>query len=154
MKWLDQEFENYAMHHQNTLNIRCHEIGVPLIVFSIFGFLSQLNAVPMVPEIDGGMALILIASIALILQEWRLALPVTMTLFGLYFLAKATPSALLAFAFVGGWVLQVLGHWGFEKNRPAFLTQVTHLWVGPIWLFARWVGYVDDRPVDRVERAD
>ena len=36
--------------------------------------------------------------------------------------------------FVGGWALQFIGHWVFEKNKPAFFSDPLYLLVGPIWV--------------------
>src|ERR1700722_15422336 len=41
--------------------------------------------------------------------------------------------------FVGGWALQLLGHKGFEKNKPAFLSDPYYLLVGPVWVAAEWM---------------
>jgi len=37
-------------------------------------------------------------------------------------------------AFVLGWVFQGIGHARYEKNRPAFLKNLAHLMVGPLFL--------------------
>ena len=40
---------------------------------------------------------------------------------------------LAAALFVGGWVLQFVGH-AYEGKKPAFLTNLTHLLIGPLWI--------------------
>jgi len=45
--------------------------------------------------------------------------------------------------FVGGWALQFIGHYVFEKNKPAFFYDPYYLLVGPVWVgleFAQMVG--------------
>ena len=37
-------------------------------------------------------------------------------------------------AFAVGWIFQAFGHAVFEKNRPAFLKNLVHLLVGPLFL--------------------
>ncbi len=37
-------------------------------------------------------------------------------------------------AFALGWTFQAIGHAVFEKNRPAFLKNLVHLLVGPLFL--------------------
>jgi uncharacterized membrane protein YGL010W len=41
--------------------------------------------------------------------------------------------------FVGGWALQYIGHYVFEKNKPAFYNDPYYLLVGPIWVAAEWM---------------
>ncbi|CAN5847029.1 hypothetical protein BH18ACI4_BH18ACI4_03500 [soil metagenome] len=38
--------------------------------------------------------------------------------------------------FVGGWILQFLGH-AIEGNQPAFFKNPVYLLVGPLWLLRR-----------------
>ncbi len=41
--------------------------------------------------------------------------------------------------FVGGWALQYIGHYVFEKNKPAFYSDPYYLLVGPVWVAAEWL---------------
>ncbi|MDP9152179.1 MAG: DUF962 domain-containing protein [Myxococcota bacterium] len=41
--------------------------------------------------------------------------------------------------FVGGWALQYVGHYIFEKNEPAFYSDPYYLMVGPLWVAAEWM---------------
>jgi uncharacterized membrane protein YGL010W len=41
--------------------------------------------------------------------------------------------------FVGGWALQYVGHYVFEKNKPAFYGDPYYLLVGPVWVAAEWL---------------
>jgi uncharacterized membrane protein YGL010W len=41
--------------------------------------------------------------------------------------------------FVGGWALQYVGHYVFEKNDPAFYGDLYYLLVGPVWVAAEWM---------------
>ncbi len=36
--------------------------------------------------------------------------------------------------FVGGWVLQFVGHSVFEKQKPSFFTDPYYLLIGPVWV--------------------
>jgi uncharacterized membrane protein YGL010W len=40
--------------------------------------------------------------------------------------------------FVGGWALQYVGHYVFEKNNPAFYGDPYYLLVGPVWVAVEW----------------
>jgi uncharacterized membrane protein YGL010W len=41
--------------------------------------------------------------------------------------------------FVGGWALQYVGHYVFEKNKPAFYADPYYLLVGAVWVTAEWL---------------
>ena len=41
--------------------------------------------------------------------------------------------------FAGGWALQYVGHYVFEKNSPAFYADPYYLLVGPVWVAAEWL---------------
>ena len=36
--------------------------------------------------------------------------------------------------FTAGWAFQFVGHYGFEKNSPAFFGDPLYLLVGPLWV--------------------
>jgi uncharacterized membrane protein YGL010W len=40
--------------------------------------------------------------------------------------------------FVGGWILQLIGHYVFEKNDPKFLDDPLNLLVGAYWSAIEW----------------
>jgi uncharacterized membrane protein YGL010W len=41
--------------------------------------------------------------------------------------------------FTAGWALQFVGHYVFEKNKPAFYGDAYYLLVGPAWVAAEWL---------------
>jgi uncharacterized membrane protein YGL010W len=56
----------------------------------------------------------------------------------LYVLAKYVPWPYAIGAFVVGWVFQFIGH-AYEGKAPAFLTNLLHLLVGPLWVASHLV---------------
>jgi uncharacterized membrane protein YGL010W len=40
--------------------------------------------------------------------------------------------------FVGGWALQFIGHYVFEKNDPKFFSDPANLFIGVLWAFIEW----------------
>ncbi len=40
--------------------------------------------------------------------------------------------------FVGGWGLQFIGHYVFEKNAPLFFSDPANLLVGVLWAAVEW----------------
>ena len=47
----------------------------------------------------------------------------------------AGPALVAAAAlFAVGWIFQLVGHSVYEKNRPAFVRNLGHLLIGPLWI--------------------
>jgi uncharacterized membrane protein YGL010W len=149
-KRLDLYFADYATHHRTAGNQLTHYVGIPLITLSLFGLLAGIPVLPShvpageVLRLDGGTLLLALATLWYLVIDWRLAIPFALFAAGLYFFGRALPAAALTALFVAGWVLQGVGHYVYEKRSPAFFTHVRHLLIGPLWIFARWVGYVKD----------
>jgi len=40
--------------------------------------------------------------------------------------------------FVGGWILQVIGHSVFEKNSPLLLSDPLNMLIGVVWAAKEW----------------
>lgn len=144
---LTSYFNDYHEYHRTAGNQFCHYIGVPTIVFSLLGMLSmvtfgndEMKAMLIRPDL--GMALLLFGVGFYLYIDWKIALPFTLALFGMYFLGRAVSSfwTLLAIQ-AGGWVVQYIGHLHYEKKSPAFYKNLTHLFIGPIWVFSKAVGY-------------
>lgn len=122
-----------------------------MIVIAVFGLLGRVKlAVPGLPSgaglLDCGMLLWAAVALFALMLDWRLAGPFALTIAGLYLIGMALDPGMLWTLFVVGWGAQFVGHLAFEKRRPAFLTNLVHLWVGPLWLFAQFVGYTFEGP--------
>jgi len=73
--------------------------------------------------------------------------------------APKQQTLLSASAFVGGWVLNFIGHGRYEKNQPAFADDPLSFIAGPAWDFMQLFGNQGESaaatPVDRdVDRSD
>jgi uncharacterized membrane protein YGL010W len=44
--------------------------------------------------------------------------------------------------FVGGWILQAIGHYVFEKNSPLLFNDPTNLLIGVVWSAKEWLELV------------
>ena len=56
------------------------------------------------------------------------------------FLEDTALNLLVLFAL--GWILQGVGHAFYEKKSPAFLRNVLHMLIGPLWVFADVMEYI------------
>lgn len=147
MRKIDLLLAEYGESHRNSTNKLIHWICVPLIFWTILGFISYIPTPNIYLKYFGFLS---VASfIALILVtvfyfrlSWRIALimvfimllmehfvSLTNVTFGkkswLFFLA----------VFVITWILQFVGH-KIEGKKPSFLKDLQFLLIGPIWLLS------------------
>ena len=131
---LKGRFDEYDSYHRHPMNQRLHYFGVPLIMLGLLGLLSQLKAGA---RVDGGLIL---WGVALVYYFWiarRLGLMFSGLAFLFYLAGRELAVSINVAAFLVGWVIQAMGHAKFEKTSPAFLKNIEHLLVGPLWLFAK-----------------
>lgn len=126
---VDRYFAEYASYHTDRRNLLCHEIGIPLIIWSLFSLLSLVKVGPTDLALVVG-ALVLIFYLRL---DVKLALVAVLAFAALYLLGRITPWPVAVAAFIVGWILQFVGH-GYEGKKPAFLNNLVHLLVGPLWI--------------------
>lgn len=122
---LQKYFADYDSFHKTAGNKICHTAGIPLIVIATLGFLKV------------GIILWGLASLWYIKLDWRLGLPFSLMTLGCYFLGRAMPTSVLLTIFVLGWIFQGVGHAVYEKKSPAFLQNLTHLLIGPLWIYVK-----------------
>ena len=129
---LDKLFTEYASSHQDKRNILTHFIGIPLIIYALFVFLSQL---PIVGLFTLAEVLLIGASSFYFAMDWKLATPMLGVSVILDVLARLTPFWWIGLiAFIAGWALQLIGHSVFEHKSPSFLNNLIHLLVGPLFI--------------------
>jgi uncharacterized membrane protein YGL010W len=140
-------FADYASHHRTIGNQRSHLVGITLIVISLLGLLGRLplgeNGITGSEylRLDAGTLLAGIGMIWYFFLDWKISFPFSLMILGAYFLGRAIPVPANWAIFVLGWVFQGIGHMIYEKNSPAFFKNLEHLLVGPLWLFAKTIGY-------------
>src|SRR5690242_17796662 len=142
MKSLEEQMAFYAAYHQDARNKATHFVGVPVIILSLFIPLAW-------PRIDaGGMPLtaaMLFAVVVLayyFILDFFLGLAMAVLTLALVWLGHqiaalgAGPGwAWFAVLFVGGWILQLVGH-AYEGRRPALTDNFFQIFVAPIFLCA------------------
>jgi uncharacterized membrane protein YGL010W len=135
---LRTHFADYASHHQTSGNQLCHSIGIPLIVFSGLALLRQVGLLSV-----GGytitLAEVLIVAATLYYATLDVVLACGMLVYSTacLILGRGLPWTVSLGLFVLGWILQFVGHYVYEKRSPAFLKNLTHLLVGPLWILAK-----------------
>jgi uncharacterized membrane protein YGL010W len=144
MTRLETYFEDYGSFHRDRRNEATHALGIPMIVLALLMWSSRLTiAAADGIRIDLAMVLVAVAGVIYI----ALSLPLGLVMTGVLVLLYGLGSGLLGndpwvalWLFVGGWILQFVGHM-FEGRRPAFFRNATHLLVGPIYILSRAIGY-------------
>jgi len=143
---LSAYFNDYAEFHRTKGNQLTHMVGIPAIVISLLGLLSLVtfggdSMQTWLIRPDLGVVLLVLGSIFYFTIDWKIAMAFTLVLFGMYLIGRSLPVSALIALQIGGWVVQYVGHIKYEKKSPAFYQNVKHLLIGPLWVFAKIVGY-------------
>ncbi len=143
---LASRFAEYREFHTTRGNVISHYIGVPLIVISAFGLLSMVTFgneefLPKLVRPDLGWILLAFGVGFYLWLDWKIALPFSLVMLGMYLIGRSLPIEILIAMQVGGWVVQYIGHLKYEKKSPAFYKNLTHLMIGPLWVFSKAIRY-------------
>jgi uncharacterized membrane protein YGL010W len=142
MNSIEEQMATYAAYHQDARNKATHFIGVPVIVLSLFIPLAWLR-------FDlGGVAIsaAMLFAAAVLVYYFILDVPLALAMlvvFGLLawlgesiaMLGAAPGWTWFAVLFIGGWILQLVGH-VYEGRRPALTDNLFQIFVAPIFLAA------------------
>jgi uncharacterized membrane protein YGL010W len=142
MKSLEEQMGFYAAYHQDGRNKATHFVGVPAIILSLFIPLSWLRVEAGGVTLTAAMAFAAAVLAYYFLLDVPLALAMLAVTGALVYLGQtlaglgaAAGWAWFAALFVGGWVLQLVGH-AFEGRKPALTDNLFQIFVAPIFLCA------------------
>jgi len=137
---------DYASSHRTPGNKAFHYVGIPTIIIAILGLLREIPVPQLGLAYEWNWALLfLVSSGVWYALHYRIyAGPFLLLLIGLYYVATVNGLAVHLALFVMGWIFQLVGHSKYEKKSPSFLQNVTHLWVGPIFLFYSALGKIEE----------
>ena len=145
MRKIDQLFAEYAESHQNKTNKFIHWICVPLIFFTIVGFISLISAPHFCTAYFGCISLasiiaLILVSIFYVRLSWIITIIMLIVMLLMEHFAYAinihfsSNSWIIYLSiFVITWIFQFIGH-KIEGKKPSFLKDLQFLLVGPIWL--------------------
>ena len=145
MRDIHQWFGSYAADHQNATNRAIHWVCVPVIMWAV---IAALWTIPSASAWTRPGLWAVIAMFAAYLFYHRLsrnlgyAMALAFIVSGLIAWAlygALGPRGLLILAvvlFVLAWIGQFIGH-AIEGHRPAFLTNIVQLLIGPAWLMGK-----------------
>jgi uncharacterized membrane protein YGL010W len=143
MTSLKEQLASYGAYHRDPRNKLTHFVGVPLVTFALFLFLSWFRLV-FAPEwpITAATVFFLVVFLYYLRLDWSVALlqaPINLVLLGLADRAALFPwgpslSVFLA-SFVLGWAIQLIGH-AIEGRRPALADNLLQIFNAPLFLTA------------------
>jgi uncharacterized membrane protein YGL010W len=142
VKSLEEQMSFYAAYHRNARNKATHFIGVPLIMLAILVPLSWVSF-----DVAGfGITAAMLLAAAVLAYYFALDVPLACAMLvviaallwlagGIAALGAAAGWAGFGALFVGGWILQLVGH-VFEGRKPALADNLFQIFVAPIFLAA------------------
>ncbi len=135
MQTVENLFADYASYHQTKGNKVFHRLGIPMIMFSLIGMLTQVTLFDVATiRLDAAMVLIALSSAYYFVIEWRLGIAMIAVSIVFYFFSAAIPFSINVLLFVLGWIFQFIGHKVYEHKNPAFFRNFVHLLIGPLWI--------------------
>ncbi len=147
MRTIDQLFAEYGESHQNHTNKTIHWICVPLIFWSILGFISLIPTPHFCFAIFGCISIasliaLILVSIFYMRLSWIISVIMLIIMLimehlcyavNVYFESKSW--IVFVAVFVLSWIGQFYGH-KIEGKKPSFLKDLQFLLVGPAWLLS------------------
>lgn len=138
MKTIEEQMATYAAYHQDARNKATHFVGVPVIVLSLFIPLAWLRL--------GDVSVAMLLAAILVVYYFMLDVPLACAMLAVFavlawfgeriaMMGAATGWTWFALLFVGGWILQLVGH-VFEGRKPALADNLFQIFVAPIFLAA------------------
>lgn len=128
-----KEFEDF---HQSMANRLFHYLGLTLVTV---GFLGVLDKTLTLLDVSLAVWLLGLALLVDLLTWPKIALPVALLGFLFLWFAKLFPLYLVQLMLLFGFVVQIVAHKRYEKNAPAFATNMIHNHLGPRWLVLQWL---------------
>ena len=133
---LQQYFREYEAFHRTKGNKLCHYFGIFVITITLLGLLARIRLGAMIPDL--GICLWTGGVLWYLSLDRKIALLFGLFGIGCYALGRAMPLNVLWVSFGVAWVVQLFGHYYFEKRAPAFFHNLQHLLIGPLWLFCHF----------------
>ncbi|WP_374459624.1 DUF962 domain-containing protein [Chryseobacterium taeanense] len=147
MRKIDLLFAEYSESHRNSTNKLIHWICVPLIFWTILGFISLIPSKSIGFIYIGEISYVSFVAIALVtIFYMRLSFTVSLIMliimiimesfaYGINIRFKENSWLVYLSVFIITWIFQFLGH-KIEGKKPSFLKDLQFLLIGPIWLLS------------------
>ena len=141
--FFERQVAMYASYHRDPRNRLTHYVGVPTITLSVFMALALWRWGGAGFSISAGTGLFALMGLLWLVLHPVIGAVLVALMLPLYgigeYLTAVLPTTtvwiLAGIMFVGGWVLQFVGH-AFEGRRPAFLDNGFQVFVAPMFFAA------------------
>ena len=145
MRTIHEWFGSYAADHRNPTNRKIHWVCVPVILWAV---IAALWTIPSRTAYTSDGVWAVLAMLATLIFYRRLSQHIAYAMAVAFIVSGAIAWALYhaigprnllilaAVLFVLAWIGQFVGH-AIEGRRPAFLTNVVQLLIGPAWLMGK-----------------
>ena len=138
-----RQLASYAAVHRDRRNKATHFIGIPVIVFSLLLVLTLWRLQLGGREVSGALVVSIVAVLGWMALDLAIGLVMAALMLVAWYAAESLAAALgtgstwgaFLVLFVGGWILQFLGH-HYEGKRPALLDNIFQAFIGPMFLVA------------------
>lgn len=130
-------FEEYAESHRHPMNRLTHKVAIPLIVFQV---IAMLDWIPIAGGVTAGHVAAALAVAWYLAMSPKLGLLLAVFFAVCFPIAAVTPKPVVLAIAVVAWIIQLAGHYVWEKKSPAFLANVVQTLVGPIFFVALLTG--------------
>ncbi len=144
---LDRLWTDYEEHHRSAGNKWCHLVGIPLIVTGLLGLLSFPLFSVGLATVEPALLLVIAAGSLYLWLDSKLGAAMIVVSLSLYLGARLLTWPIALGLFVVGWAFQFVGHGVYEKRSPAFLTNLVHLLVGPLWVLNHALRIRPEKPL-------
>lgn len=136
---LEQGIREFAQYHQSAGNRICHYIGIPIITIAVLGSLAKINWNMALSDtwsvrLDLGLCILFVTFIFDIRHNMAIAIGILIAGATTYAIGSVLSLTTLLVLFLIGWAFQLIGHIYYEKNAPAFISNLRHFYLGPRWL--------------------
>lgn len=139
-----RQLASYASVHRDRRNKATHFVGIPVIVFSLLLILCLWRV-----ELGGrdwplSLGVAIVAVLGWMALDLGVGILMGLLMVPAWYAAEALAGSLgsppaiwgaFAVLFVGGWILQFLGH-HYEGKRPALIDNIFQAFIGPMFLVA------------------
>jgi uncharacterized membrane protein YGL010W len=138
-----RQLASYAAVHRDRRNKATHFIGIPVIVFSLLLVLTLWRLQLGGGDVSGALVVAALAVLGWMALDLGIGLVMAALMLVAWYAAENLAAVLgtggtwgaFLVLFVGGWVLQFVGH-HYEGKRPALLDNIFQAFIGPMFLVA------------------
>jgi uncharacterized membrane protein YGL010W len=142
-RFFERQMAMYTTYHRDWRNRLTHFFGVPAIIFGLLVAAGLWRWHIGGYDLSLGVAVALAVFVLWLAMDVGIALPLIVVLVPVLalaeFIAREAPPmtawTVVAVFFIGGWVLQLIGH-VYEGRKPALVENLFQIFVAPMFLAA------------------